>query len=511
MIDDAADLTRPTSGLEMFTATVAAGADRPMVRYLDTTLTAREIDLFSDDLAQRFLDDGFGPGDRVAVLCQNDPGFVVAVIAAWKAGGTAVPLNPMYTERELAFALVDTGARALVCLDELYSAGAEPIISGGDTDVVTVVLTSADDWRSAPESPSSARMRRAPASDDPALLLYTSGTTGVPKAAVITHGNLTAAAELYRLWTSITADDEVLAITPLFHVTGIVGHLALSLRVGAPLILSHRFDATLLVQAVRDHRPAFIVGAISAIVALVDASDGADDFRSVKWMATGGAPVSAAVASRVTARSGRELSIVYGLTETTSPAIATPIGEVGRIDPESGALSIGVPLAPTRCRIVDDSGTPVGPGVVGEVEIAGPQVSPGYWRDGAVVDGPVDGALHTGDVGFCDSDGWVFLIDRRKDMITTAGYKVWPREVEDVLYRHPAVAEAAVVGVPDDTRGEVVSAFIALESGATATVAQVEAFAATQLAAYKRPRRFTVVTELPKTATGKVLRRELRG
>ncbi|KJR05602.1 AMP-binding protein [Gordonia sihwensis] len=520
MIDDGSDLPRPTSGLTMFHEAVAAGSGRPLIRYFDGVLTMRDVDRHSDALAHHLIGQGFSSGDRLAILTQNSPAFVIALVAAWKAGGIAVPLNPMNTRRETAFALVDTGARALVCLDELYAAGAQAVIADGDTDVRTVVLTSIGDWAAktdpAPGSlsalPWSGPVRGAdPGRDDPALLLYTSGTTGVPKAAVVTHGNLTAGAELFRRWTTIGSDDEILGITPLFHVTGIVGHVALALRVGAPLILAHRFDPPVLVRALREHRPAFVIGVISAIVALADEADGPDDFRSVKWLATGGAPVSADTAARVAERTGTELSIVYGLTETTSPAIATPVGRLGPIDRESGALSIGMPVAATRCRILDDSGEPVGPGVIGEVEIAGPQVSPGYWQDGSIVGGPGDGALRTGDIGFRDTDGWVFLIDRRKDMITTAGYKVWPREVEEVLYRHPAIAEAAVVGVPDDTRGEVVSAFIAFESGATATVTDIEEFAAAQLAAYKRPRSITVLPALPKTATGKVLRRRLRG
>lgn len=509
MVGVADGLPRPADGLAMFRVGRAA-AIAPLVTYFDATLTADDIDVRSSALAVDLRGRGIGPGDRLGVLSQNDPAFVVAVLAAWKIGGIAVPVNPMYTQRELAFLLMDTGARALVCVDDSYVGAVTEVVEGGDTDIEEVVLVDPLAERLVSEPPTATGFaEHSIHPDDPALLMYTSGTTGVPKAAVITHANVTAGAEIYRRWMSLTADDVILGVSPLFHITGMIGHVAASFRTGAQLVLAHRFDADLMVAELRRRRPTFIVATISALVAIADASNGPTDFESVRCLETGGAPVSRAVADAIESRTGTSLGILYGLTETTSPAIATPLGEPAPVDDESGAMAVGIPMTATRCRIVDDDGTEVPADTVGEIELRGPQVISRYWHPDDAAD-LVEGALRTGDIGFADSAGRIYLIDRRKDMITTAGYKVWPREVEEVLARHPAVAEAVVVGIPDTTRGEAVSAFVTLRSGQFTTPRDLMDHTRAQLAAFKRPRRVSVVDALPKTASGKVMRRELR-
>ncbi|NMO03392.1 long-chain fatty acid--CoA ligase [Gordonia sp. TBRC 11910] len=508
----------------MFEAALANGAERPLIYYFDGVLTMRDVDERANALAKVLMDNGIAFGDRVAIFTQNNPAFVIGLIATWKVGGIGVPINPMYTARELTFSLIDTGARALVVLDSLYDDVARGVVESGETDVEVVVTTSADDWRGSAKStaaqhdayqltelPGAARIGTGKLKPhDPAVLMYTSGTTGVPKATINTHSNFTAGAEYYRRWMELDADDVVLGLTPLFHITGLIGHVALSLRLGAPLILTHRFSVDGMLDAIRLRRPTFVIGTISALVALADASSPAD-FSSIRRLGSGGAAISPRLAGKIEAAVGQPLTVVYGLTETTSPALATPLGTPIPVDSESGALSIGVPVYDTVVRIVDELGADVGAGEIGELAISGPQVAAGYWQQPeATGESFPDAELRTGDVGFVDADGWTFLIDRKKDMITSAGYKVWPREVEEVLYRHPDVAEAAVVGVPDDVRGESVTAFVALEPGRRADADALMAYAREQLAAYKRPRRIVLTGALPKTSSGKILRRVLR-
>lgn len=517
--------SRPLTALAMFDEALANGPDRPLIHYFDGVLSMSDVDERANALAQALRDNGFETGDRLAVLTQNNPAFVIGLVGVWKAGGVAVPLNPMYTARELTFALIDTGARALLVL-VLDDAVARDVVDSGETEVDVVITTSVDDWRTTPRADAAAldRPRRlidlpsAPSAmpsavrpDDTALLMYTSGTTGVPKATINTHSNVTAGAEIYRRWMGLTAADVVLGITPLFHITGLIGHLAVSLRVGAPLVLGHRFTVDGMLDAIRTHRPTFVLGTISALVALAAASSNPADFASIRCLASGGAPISPELADRVEAAMGSPLVVVYGLTETTSPAVAVPLHSAGRVDAESGALSIGVPVYDTDIRVVDDRGDPVPTGGLGELVIGGPQAAAGYWgEERATAESFPGGELRTGDIGFVDTTGWVYLIDRKKDMITSAGYKVWPREVEDVLYRHPDVAEVAVVGIPDEVRGESVTAFVALEPGRRADVDDLRTYASGQLAAYKRPRRIVVIDALPKTTSGKILRRALR-
>jgi long-chain acyl-CoA synthetase len=286
----------------------------------------------------------------------------------------------------------------------------------------------------------------------------------------------------------------------------------LSLLLPAPLVLAHRFHPAVMVDAVREHRPVFTVGAITAFAALASVPGvGPDDFASLTKIYSGGAPVAPAVADRLEKVLGGYVHNAYGLTETSSITHIVPPGRRAPVDPVSGALSIGVPIASVRARVVGDSGEEVPVGEVGELLIAGPQVALGYWnRPDISNDAFPGGELRTGDVCFMDAEGWFYLVDRKKDMIIASGYKVWPREVEDVLYSHEAVREAAVVGAPDEYRGETVMAFVSLQEGASATEAELIEFCRAQMAAYKYPRSIAFVDELPKTASGKILRRELR-
>ena len=320
------------------------------------------------------------------------------------------------------------------------------------------------------------------------------------------------ASAVWRDWTGLDSDDVNLVVAPVFHITGLVAGIGVSLAACAPLVLAHRFDPGATLELVARHRPTFTVAAITAYQALMRAPGFATtDFSSLRAAYTGGAPVSPAVAAAWRDRTGVALHNAYGLTETTSPLTLTPLGSEAPVDPVSGALSVGKPVSESEVTVVGDDGAPLPAGEVGELVASGPQVIPGYWgKPEETAAALPDGRLRTGDVGFVDAEGWVYLVDRRKDLIIASGYKVWPREVEDVLYTHPAVREAAVVGVPDEYRGETVKAFVSLQPGAQASPEELVGHCRERMAAYKYPRDVEVVDELPKSPSGKILRRALR-
>jgi long-chain acyl-CoA synthetase len=325
-----------------------------------------------------------------------------------------------------------------------------------------------------------------------------------------THANLVHGARAYRDFAQLTPDDVVLGMAPLFHVTGLVAHVAAAVLVPMPLVLGGRFEAGATCALIERHRTTFTVAAITAFTAVLNAP-GEHDLSSMTKAYSGGAAVSAGSAQAWEERSGSPLRVAYGLTETTSPAHLVPLALRPPVDPGSGALSIGIPVTDTDVRIVDPNGASVPVGETGEIAIRGPQVVPGYWQRPEATEHALGGGeLRTGDVGLMDAEGWFYIVDRLKDQINASGFKVWPREVEDVLYGHPAVREVAVVGVPDEYRGETVKAFVSLKAGARIEADELIAYARERLAAYKYPRLVELIDELPKTASGKILRRELR-
>ena len=520
--------------LAMARATVAARPDDPAVRYFDGVLTWRELDERSTAMAAGLLASGFRPGGRLAVYLQNVPQFVVAMLATWKAGGIMVSVNPMSRERELRHQLQDSGARVLLCLESLYESVARGVVPDTDVDLVLTTCELDHQTRDDGRLFTGVTRRRPDGTtdlgglinahygatvpevsygvDDVAFLTYTSGTTGVPKGAMNTHGNVCFTSQVYRDFIGVGTDGSVLGIAPLFHITGLIGHIGVCLLTGSPLVLAYRFNPSVVLDAIREHRPTFTVGAITVFIALMNTPGFArEDFSSFEWVYTGGAAVAPSTAEAFEKATGVPIHNAYGLTETTSPMTATPRGAGSPVDPVSGALSVGVPVNNTMVCVRGEDGEPVALGEIGEICCTGPQVVLGYWGKPEETEHALPGReLHSGDVGFMTPEGWVFIVDRKKDMINAAGYKVWPREVEDVLYEHPAVREAAVVGVPDAYRGETVKAFVSLRPGTSATPEELIAFAKERMAAYKYPRSVELVDELPKTVTGKILRRELR-
>jgi long-chain acyl-CoA synthetase len=500
--------------IEAFETACRAWPDQPLIYYCDEVMTMAQADAESDRVAAAFLQAGFARGDRLAIYLQNTPHFLLGALAAWKLGGIVVTVNPMYRSRELREVLSDSAPRLLLCeanadLQDVRNLATE-------TGIARVIDCApepgAKDGWSALDTPSGKLPPCAAEPGDIATLVYTSGTTGPLKAVASSHANLMHGVEVYRTWANLTPDDTIIAIAPLVHVTGIVGYLAPALSVPLPLVLTYRFSPQGFASEVQRHRATFTIGPTTAFIALTEAADvSPDSLRSLTKCYSGGAPIPAAVVDRFSTKFGHAMLGIYGLSEATGPTHIVPRGRAAPVDAATGALSVGIPVSGIDCEIIDETGPKVGPGQAGELLIRGPQIATSYWKR------PAESAatftphgLHTGDICKMDSDGWFYVIDRIKDQINASGFKVWPREVEDALYEHPAVAECAVVGIPDAYRGETVRACVVLRAGQQVDAQQLEAFSRARLAAYKVPRSIVFFDQLPKTASGKILRRELK-
>ncbi|MEV7890296.1 class I adenylate-forming enzyme family protein [Streptomyces sp. NPDC002817] len=512
---------------------VAEAPDRAFLAYFDGRLTYREIDELSDSVAGHLAARGLERGDRVAILLQNSPHFVIALLGAWKAGATVVPVNPMYKSGEVTHVLRDGEVAALICSDRAWESYLRETAADSP---VRIVLTGCeldfqtrDDARvlaferlpraaDADDLAAVARAgRQAPEGRDPdpagiALISYTSGTSGAPKGATNTHGNIMCNAERQRTGLALPDAPVYYALAPLFHITGMVCQLGACLNSAGTLVLTYRFEAGVVLEAFAEHRPHYTVGPSTAFMALAAHPDVTrEHFSSFVNISSGGAPLPPALVEKFRAGFGPYIRNGYGLTECTAPCASVPPQLEAPVDAVSGTLAVGLPGPQTVVRIVDDRGAEVPFGEQGEILVRGPQVVPGYWRrPEATAETFPDGELRTGDIGFMDERGWLYVVDRKKDMINASGFKVWPREVEDVLYTHPAVREAAVVGVPDGYRGETVKAYISLRPGADTDPDELAVYCKERLAAYKYPRQVEILPDLPKTASGKILRRELR-
>lgn len=517
-----------------FRDSVGRAPGHPALAYFDGRLTYRETDELSDSVAGHLAARGLERGDRVAVMLQNSPQFVLALLGAWKAGATVVPLNPMYKSGEVGHVLRDAEVTALICSDRAWeaylrdTAAAAPAVriavTACELDFQTEnderVLNfgrlpdadDADDLVAVARQGLAAPAGRGLTAADVALISYTSGTSGTPKGAMNSHGNIMVNAERQRTGHPVAEGSAYFALAPLFHITGMVCQLAACLTNAGTLVLAYRFHPGVVLDAFAEHRPAYTVGPSTAFMALA-ATPGVtpEHFASFQVISSGGAPLPPALVERFRTGFGPYIRNGYGLTECTAPCAFVPPEREAPVDPVSGTLSVGVPGPDTVVRIIDENGADVPFGEQGEIAVRGPQVVSGYWRlPEATAAAFPDGELRTGDIGFMDREGWLYVVDRKKDMINASGFKVWPREVEDVLYTHPAVREAAVVGVPDAYRGETVRAYVSLRPGSSVEPDELGAYCEERLAAYKYPREVEILAELPKTASGKILRRELR-
>lgn len=502
-------------------------------------LTWAQVRHQADAFAAALASLGVQKGDRVAIMLPNIPQTVIAYFGALKAGAVVAFCNPLYTERELAHQLNDSGAGVIVALDRL--APRIRAVQGG-TSIRRLILTGLTDYMplalrvmapfvkpdlvgKVPREPDvyafRELIRRHDGAEPPAvaidpvrdlaLLQYTGGTTGLSKGAMLTHRNLVANVWQLRAWmqTAEEGSERILAVMPFFHVYGLTVCLNMAALLAAMLLLVPRFDVKQVLKLVHRERPTLFPGAPTMYVA-INQYPGISRYRldSIRACISGAAPLPVEVQTTFEALTGGTLVEGYGLTEASPVTHCNPLA--GRRVPGS----IGLPLPDTEVKIVDleTRAEELPPGEVGELCIRGPQVMAGYWNRPEETDQVLrDGWLHTGDVAWMDEAGYTYLVDRIKDVIIAGGYNIYPREVEEVLYEHPAVLEAAVVGVPDEYRGQSVKAFVVPKPGEVVTADEIIGFCRERLAKYKVPREVEFRPELPKSLAGKVLRRELRG
>ena len=526
--------------LDEFLNVSVAYPEQACIHYFHRTLSYGAVERMARRLAGTLARMGIDPGARVMIVMQNIPQAIVACLAVWMRAAVVVPLNPMYTGDDLKHYLDDCGARVVICQDDLYPQRVK--LATASRNGVQVITTSPldllDTAASLPQQFTHTKKLKfddtqdmmdliegpldqdvdplKPDVADLAYLVYTSGTTGPAKGAHIRHSNVVHNAKVYEAACRLVRSDVVLGVAPLFHITGIVAHLAIAFHLGTSVILSARFDVDDALRLIDRYRATFTVAAITVYIAMLNHSQrNRYDLSSFKKAYSGGAPVSPSTVEKFRKTMALNIYNVYGLTESCSPATITPLGMQGPVDEASGALSVGLVIPGHEAWIVDldrpDVELPIGE--EGELVLRGPGITDGYWgKPGETANAIKSGCFFTGDVAKFDEDGWCYIVDRKKDLINASGFKVWPREVEDVLYQHPAVKEAAVVGVPDEYRGETVKAFVSVAADYEESVTSEELvqFCKARMAAYKYPRVIEIIDEVPKTLTGKFLRRQLR-
>ena len=472
------------------------------VRQGDRVLSYAELARAAAQVASLLRGEGVRPGDRVAVMLPNVAAFPVLAYGTLAAGAVVVPMNPMLKGREVAHYLSDSGARLMFAWEP---AAAEAAKGAAETGARVIPVADADaaalrtgepliGWADADD-------------DDDALILYTSGTTGTPKGAQLTHGNLRRNAELTaRTLIRTGPDDVIMGCLPLFHSFGLTCGLNAALISGACLTLLPRFDPAAALEMIARDRVTVFEGVPTMYAAMLHnpARDQAD-LSSLRVCVSGGAAMPVEVLRGFEEAFGCMILEGYGLSETS------PVASFNHPDSQRKPGSIGTPIEGVEMRLVDPDGKDVPPGEVGEIAIRGHNVMKAYWkRPEATAEAIPDGWFRTGDLARTDSDGYFFIVDRKKELIIRGGYNVYPREVEEALYEHPSVAEVAVVGIPHDSLGEEVGAAVALKPGLSATPEELQAFAKERVAAYKYPRRVWLVDQLPKGPTGKILRRSVK-
>ena len=446
---------------------------------------------------------GIVPGDRVALMLPNVPAFPVAFYGALATGTIVVPVNPLLKSREIAYSLRDSGAKVLLAW---HAAADEAGKGAADTGTRVVEVTDPGLTELlAGAAPVPAIVERA--GDDSAVIIYTSGTTGRPKGAELTHAGLARNAEITAT-TLLGAGpgDVIMGCLPLFHSFGLTCALNATIVSGSTLTLVPRFESGLALEIIGRDKVTIFEGVPTMYAAMLHHPGSAQaDTSSLRVCVSGGAAMPVEVMRGFERAFGCMILEGYGLSETSPVASFNHPGRARKPG------SIGTPIDGVRMRVADADGTEVPPGEVGEIMIAGHNVMKGYWGQPEATAAAIsEGWFRTGDLGRVDEDGYFYIVDRKKDMIIRGGFNVYPREVEEVLYEHPAVAEAAVIGLPDDELGEEIGAAVTLKPGATVTPAELRAFARERIAPYKYPRYVWLLPGLPKSPTGKILRREVQ-
>jgi long-chain acyl-CoA synthetase len=485
---------------------------KPALFFADQPISFAGLDRWIERIANGLAFRGVASGDRIAVLLPNIPEFVIAYYAVLRCGGIVVPINVLYKPEEIAYILRDSEAKAFIVDTAFLDAGiagaanapavTRLIVVGGKTPDGTIP------WESLADTslPERAVVRVSP--DDIATICYTSGTTGASRGAMLTHRNFLSNCEQMDRTDRGRAErsDVLLLVLPLFHIYAMNCAMNAYLRAGATIVLVRRFNPVLVLEQIQKHRCNLFHGAPPMYIAWVNTPTLRDyDLSCLRAAFSGAAPLPTHVLERFRTITGVEIVEGYGLTE------ASPVTHSNCAVPVSKAGTVGWPIPGVEVRLVDEEDRDVAPGEPGEILCRGENVTIGYWRKPEeTAEALRDGWFHTGDIATIDEDGYYTIVDRKKDMIDSGGLKVWPREVEEVLFRHPAVREAAVVGMPDAYWGERPIAYVACKEGETVTEKALIAYCKEHLAAFKAPSIVRFRDELPKLPSGKVLRRVLR-
>jgi long-chain acyl-CoA synthetase len=487
-------------------STVGVGGDRdpdlPAVRLGEFELTYAALEDASARLAGLLLEKGLEPGDRVGLMLPNVPQFPVAYYGILRAGGIVVPMNVLLKSREIAYYLEDSGARLLLA----WSGFGEEARAGADEAGAELVEVEPAALAAMLAKVDPAEGIADTAEDDTAVILYTSGTTGKPKGAELTHRNLTHNAEVTSRTTCMIAPgDVVLGSLPLFHSFGQTVAMNASLRVGACLTLVPKFDPVEALETMQRDRVTHFYGVPTMFGALLHHPGREEyDTSALRTCITGGASMPVEVLRGFEEAFGAIILEGYGLSETS------PVSSSNHPGRERKPGSIGTPIEGVEMRVVDENDNPVAEGEVGEIVMRGENIMKGYWQQpDATAEAMRGGWFHSGDMARTDEDGYFYIVDRKKDLIIRGGYNVYPREVEEVLYEHPQIREAAVVGIPDEQWGEEIGAAVVLHEGEELSPEEISSYVKDRIAAYKYPRLVWFLDELPKGPTGKILKREI--
>jgi long-chain acyl-CoA synthetase len=476
--------------------------DRPALRMDDLVLTYAQLREAAGRMSTLLASAGIEPGDRVGLMLPNVPAFPIAFYGALAAGAVVVPMNPMLKSREVGYYLSDSGARVVLAW---HAAAGEAAKGAADAGAQTIAVATPDlAGLLAEHAPATEQAGRG--NDDDAVILYTSGTTGKPKGAELTHANLVRNAELTaQTLLQNNPDDVMMGCLPLFHVFGLTCGLNATVAAAGTLTLLPRFDPAKALEIIQRDKVTIFEGVPTMYAAILHHPEADPAMAAtLRVCVSGGASMPVEIMRGFEEKFGCIILEGYGLSETS------PVASFNHPDKVRKPGSIGTPVEGVQLRLVDDAGQTVPDGEIGEIAIRGHNVMKGYWgKPEATAEAITDGWFRTGDLAKVDSDGYYYIVDRKKDLIIRGGYNVYPREIEEVLHEHPAVAEVAVIGIPHPDLGEEVGAAVALKPGASATPAELREFARDKMAAYKYPRQVWLVESLPKGPTGKILRREV--
>ncbi|MFE2011165.1 long-chain fatty acid--CoA ligase [Streptomyces sp. NPDC059491] len=474
--------------------------ERPALRLGERVVSYAELDEHSARFAGLLRAEGVQPGDRVALMLPNVPEFVVLYYGVLRAGAVVVPMNPLLKTRETEYHLADSGAVWLFEWHQAPGEGAKGAAAAG------VRHTAVEPTELAATLAAHEPLPEVAGTDgeDMAVLLYTSGTTGRPKGAVLTHAGLRHNTEVNSIQIQrMTPEDVVVGCLPLFHIFGQICTMSAAVRSGASLVLIPRFDPQTVLEAITRERATVFEGVPTMYAALLQhPSD--TDVSTLRMCISGGASLPVGILHGFEQRFGCPVLEGFGMSETS------PVVTFNHPDRPRKAGSIGTPIQDVEVRLLDDKGQDVAPGEIGELAVRGPNVMKGYWnRPEETAAAIPDGWLRSGDLAQVDEDGYLYIVDRKKDMIICGGYNVYPREIEEVLHEHPAVALAAVLGIPHPELGEQVAAMVVLRPAAQATPYELRQYVKERVAAYKYPRHVLVVDKLPLGPSGKILKREI--